>query len=342
MGGDTGPSLTVPALASSLSRYPSMTALVFGDETRVSYHLKKLDPALQQRVRVIHSEQIVDNSDRPSAALRHKRNSSMWAAIAAVKDGDADACVSAGNTGALMAMGKLQLSMLPGIDRPAICSAIPTLHGKSYLMDMGASLDCNAEQLHQYALLGTVLVRELEGIERPSVRLLNVGVEAIKGGEVLHQAATLLEQDRFINYQGFVEGDGIFQSAADIIICDGFVGNVALKTGEGLAKMVAQMIRETVKFNFVTRMAALLMYKPLRALSNRLNPSLYNGASLLGVNGILVKSHGGASVNGFSRAIDVAYREALQNLPQRLAPILQDYQKQQQQFQNQQPLQDAQ
>lgn len=325
MGGDYGPRITVPSLAETLHKNTSVSALLFGDQLSLNKHLSALpDKSLQERIEVYHCPQQVEGNDRPSNVIRNKRDSSMAQAIKAVAEGEADACISAGNTGALMAFGLLHLKTLPGILRPAICTTMPTMQGHSYILDLGANLDCSPQHLHQFAQLGSLVAGEMDGIANPKVCLLNVGEEENKGGDDLKQAAQMMEQDPLINYCGYLEGDGIFQGKSDVIVCDGFVGNVALKSSEGLVKMVSGMFREVITDNWMTRVAAFFMAGNIRRLRARLDPSHYNGAYLLGLNGVVVKSHGGANKQAYSNALQVAIDAAGHNLPEVLSPILKE------------------
>ncbi|MDC0517412.1 phosphate acyltransferase PlsX, partial [Porticoccaceae bacterium] len=250
------------------------------------------------------------------------RDSSMGLALQALAAGEAQAFISAGNTGAIMALGLYFVKALPGISRPAICTTVPTISGRSYVLDLGANPVCSAAQLYEFALLGALTASELESIESPSVRLLNVGEESNKGRDDIQQAAALLEADTEINYCGYIEGNGIFQGGTDVIVCDGFAGNVALKTSEGLATMVGARFREAVGRGWLARLALLLLHGPLLKLKVQLDPALYNGAYFLGLNGVVVKSHGSATQTAFVRALEVATAAAEHNLPDVLSPIL--------------------
>ena len=323
MGGDVGPSVTVAALLASLCKHTAASALLFGDRPRLVAELRYCkESSVLDRIEVHHCDLAVLDDDKPSSVVRHKQSSSMGLAVKAVADGEASACISSGNTGALMALGMSHLKTLPGISRPAICGTFPTAHGRSYVLDLGANLDCSAEQLAQFALLGSLTVTALEGIEEPTVRLLNVGSEQNKGGHVLGLAATLLTNEPLLNYQGFVEGDGIFNGATDVVVCDGFSGNVALKASEGVARLIKVMAKELFATSALTRFAAMLLRGPFSRLHFKLDPSGYNGAYLLGLNGVVVKSHGGATVAGFTQALDVTIEAAKHKLPALLLPLL--------------------
>jgi len=263
---------------------------------------------------------VVEMDEAPALALKHKKNSSMRLAINLVKAGDAQCCVSAGNTGALMATAKFVLKMLPGIDRPAIATTLPTQSGHTYVLDLGANVDCTAEHLLQFGIMGSILASAVDRKERPSVGLLNIGHEEMKGGEVVRQAGELLRQSP-INFHGNVEGDDVYKGTVDVVVCDGFVGNVALKTSEGLARMIAAILKEEFGRSLLTRLAGLAAMPVLRAIRHRLDGRRYNGASLLGLRGIVVKSHGSADAFAFQCALDAAFREASSGI---LARITQD------------------
>ena len=247
----------------------------------------------------------------------------MGLAINAVATRQVDACISAGNTGALMALGLINLKTLPGISRPAICTTFPTVEGRTYVLELGANIHSAAGQLHEFAILADLTARLLDNIGNPTVRLLNVGVEDIKGSEELQQASLLLEGDSSINYVGFIEGDGIFEGIADIVVCDGFSGNIALKTSEGFASMIAALLEDLFSKSWLARVSLSLVSRSFKDLKTKLDPALYNGAYLLGLNGVIVKSHGSASTKAFGHALDVAISAAENNLPKALAPLLQ-------------------
>ena len=325
MGGDLGPRVPVSALLEFLNSHSQVHALVFGDQTQVGEQISLSpfkDPSLLERIEVRHSDSEVADTDKPSAVIRHKRDSSMGLGLQSLATGEAQAFISAGNTGAIMALGLYFLKALPGISRPAICTTVPTISGHSYVLDLGANPVCSAAQLYEFALLGVLTVKELESIESPSVRLLNVGEESNKGREDIQQAAALLEADPEINYCGYIEGNGIFQGGTDVVVCDGFAGNVALKTSEGLATMVGARFREAVGRGWLARLALMLLRRPLLKLKAMLDPELYNGAYFLGLNGVVVKSHGSATQTAFVRALEVATQAAEHNLPEVLSPIL--------------------
>ena len=324
MGGDSGPRIIVAALVKSLRKHPTVSALLFGDQKCLQDELSLCtEQSLISRIDVCHSPNIVASTDQPSVALRRKRDTSMGMALRAVADDRASACISSGNTGMLMALGMLELKTLPGIARPAICTTLPTSQGHSYILDLGANLDCSTQQLVEFALLGSLTAQALDGLTSPQVRLLNVGEEVSKGSEVIKATADLLSDEPLINYAGFVEGDGIFKGLADVVVCDGFTGNVALKSSEGVARMIGGMIRESMGSSWLSRLLSLFMAGTLRDLRRRLDPAAYNGAYLLGLTKVVVKSHGGADEQAFGHALDVAIEAAKRNLPEVLTPILQ-------------------
>lgn len=321
MGGDFGVSVVVPAAVDALASDSSLRLLLVGDVEAIGAELQRLGRSEGERLRIQPASQVVEMDDLPSMALRTKKDSSMRVAIDQVKSGNADACVSAGNTGALMAIARFVLKMLPGIDRPAICTALPTIAGHTHMLDLGANAECSAEQLFQFAVMGSVLASAVDNIERPTVGLLNIGEEEIKGNEVVKDAARLLSASE-LNYTGYVEGDGIYKGAVDVVVCDGFTGNVSLKTGEGLAKMVRHFLQYEFGRGIFTKLAALVAYPVLKAFSRRLDPRRYNGASLLGLKGIVIKSHGGADVLAFANAIKIASLEVKKAVPERIASRL--------------------
>jgi len=270
------------------------------------------------RLTIRHSTQEVDMHESPSKALRLKKDSSMRVAIDMVRSGEADACVSAGNTGALMAIAKFVLKTIPGVDRPAIMAMVPALKGHTHVLDLGANVDCSAENLRQFAIMGYELVKAVEDIPNPSVGLLNIGSEDIKGNEQVKQAGKLIA-DSHVNFIGYVEGNDMYTGDVDIVVTDGFVGNVALKTSEGVAKMISQSIRDAFSRNMFTKISGLIARPALKALRHRIDPRQYNGASLVGLRGIVVKSHGNADRIAFARAIAVAEREVSQGVIQRIS-----------------------
>jgi len=317
MGGDIGSDVIIPAALQVLKTSGEALRLILvGQEDVLSAGLARLKAKGHPQISIHHASQLVSMDESPAQALRVKKDSSMRVAINLVKQGDADACVSAGNTGALMATARFVLKTLPGIDRPAICTTMPTVRGHVRVLDLGANVDSKAEHLLQFAVMGSVLAA-VNGIERPRVGLLNIGEEAIKGNEQVKEAARLLAVSD-LNYIGFVEGDGIYLDDVDVVVCDGFVGNVALKSSEGVAKLIRHYMTQEFKRNLLTRLAGLVALPVLRAFRRRIDPRHYNGASLLGLPGIVIKSHGGADALAFANAIRVAILEVEQAVPQRI------------------------
>ncbi|WP_106593172.1 phosphate acyltransferase PlsX [Marinobacterium halophilum] len=325
MGGDFGPRITVPAALDALRRHPSLNILLVGHQQQILPLLKHCDSALRVRIELLHAETVVAMNERPTFALRRRQDSSMYMALQSVAQGRAQACVSAGNTGALMVLGRGILQMLPGIDRPAITSTVPTAAGHCHMLDLGANVDCSAEHLLQFAIMGSVMLRAVERIESPTVALLNIGAEEIKGNEQVKLASRLLTERTGLNYIGFIEGDGVFSGEADLVVCDGFVGNIALKSSEGLARLISCKVRQSFSRNLYRRLLALLARPLIRELQQQLDPGLHNGASLLGLQGIVVKSHGGANHDCFGYAIDKAVAEAEMNIPERISKQLEHY-----------------
>jgi glycerol-3-phosphate acyltransferase PlsX len=302
MGGDHGPQVTVRAALDFLRRREDVRVVLVGIEDRIRPFLAGSDDS---QLMVRHAGEVVGMDEPPGLALRAKKNSSMRVAVDLVGGGEADACVSAGNTGALMAISRFVLKMLSGIDRPAICTVLPTVSGHVHMLDLGANVDCSPEHLLQFAIMGTSLAGAIEHRDRPSVGLLNIGEEAIKGNEVVKRAAELLK-DSGLNFVGNVEGNGLYKGHAEVVVCDGFVGNVALKASEGLAEMLAAFLRQEFGRNPLTRLAALVALPVIRNFRRRIDPRCYNGACLLGLKGIVVKSHGSADVFAFGHALDRA------------------------------------
>jgi phosphate acyltransferase len=309
MGGDVGASVVIPGAAISLSRHPDTEFLLFGDKPAIERELAK-QPAMQGASRIIHTDVAVSMSDKPSQALRRgRKTSSMWLAIDAVKKGEADVAVSAGNTGALMAMARFNLRTLPGVDRPAIAAVWPTLKGDSVVLDLGATIGGDAQHLVDMAVMGSAMARVLLNIDRPSVGLLNIGVEEIKGHEEIREAGELLRAMNLpdMQYVGFVEGDGIGKGVADVIVTEGFSGNIALKAAEGTARQISDFLREALSRTWQTKLGYVLAKRAFRELRDKLDPRKSNGGVLLGLRGLVVKSHGGADAEGFAYAVDVGY-----------------------------------
>jgi glycerol-3-phosphate acyltransferase PlsX len=309
MGGDHGPKVTVPAAIVFAKANADARLLLVGREPDLRAELGGAATGAGLQLEIRHASEIVGMDDPPAQAMRAKKDSSMRVAVDLVKSGDAQACVSAGNTGALMAISRFVLKMLPGIDRPAIASVLPTINGKNtYVLDLGANVDCSAQNLLEFAVMGAMLASAVEHLERPSIGLLNIGEEAIKGNEVAKQAAELLRASS-LNFHGNVEGDDIYKGTTDVVVCDGFVGNVAIKSSEGLARLLATFLREEFDRNLLTRLAAILAWPVLSAFKRRVDPGRYNGASLLGLRGVVVKSHGSADLPAFGFALDRAAEE---------------------------------
>jgi glycerol-3-phosphate acyltransferase PlsX len=302
MGGDHGPSVTVPAALAYVRRDPSCSLLLVGLQDVLAAELKRLGAEHEPRMSIVHASEVVSMDEPPAQALRLKKDSSMRVAMDLVKDGRAQAAVSAGNTGALMAISKVVLKMLPGIDRPAIASILPTIKGHTYVLDLGANVDCTSEHLFQFAVMGSILVSVLESIERPSIGLLNIGEEEIKGNEVVKGAAELLRASD-LNFFGNIEGNDIYKGTTDVVVCDGFVGNVALKTSEGLAQMIGTFLREEFSRGPLRKLMYLVARPVIQAFRNRVDHRRYNGASLLGLRGVVVKSHGSSDAYGFEQAV---------------------------------------
>lgn len=323
MGGDHGCAVTVPAAVSFVNREPGAELILVGREEAIRAELKKHRALDHPRLSILHAEEVVAMDDPVEVALRRKKDSSMRVAVSLVKDGRAQACVSAGNTGALMAISRYVLKTLPGVDRPAICTLIPNQKDKpTYMLDLGANVDCEPHHLHQFAMMGSALVASSEGLAKPTVGLLNIGEEDIKGNEVVKQTAQLLRADHekgVLNFYGNVEGDDIFKGTTDIVVCDGFVGNVVLKSAEGLGRFFKVVLTTEFKSNPFNMLGALLARGALKAISKRMNPSRYNGASLLGLRGLVFKSHGGADAYAYEWAIRRAYDAAMHDLIARIS-----------------------
>lgn len=317
MGGDHGPHVTIPAALKALAEDDQLNIVLVGLEDAIQAELKAQNASTNSRLRIHHASEVVLMDESPQSAMKNKKDSSMRVAINLTKSGEAHACVSAGNTGALMATARFVLKMLPGIERPAIASALPSEKGNTYMLDLGANADCTAEQLLQFAVMGAMLVSSIEHKKNPSVGLLNIGSEDIKGNEVVKQTAELLRESH-LNFYGNIEGDDIFKGTTDVVVCDGFVGNVALKTTEGLAHMMGSFLTEEFKRNFITKMMAFIAMPVLKAFKKRLDPRRYNGASFLGLRGVVVKSHGGADAVAFYHAIHVAVEEARNGVLRRI------------------------
>jgi phosphate acyltransferase len=323
MGGDFGPRSIVQASIACLFATPSLHLTLVGQAPLIEGLIARHSGVDRSRLRVVNASEVIAMDERPSQALRSKPDSSMRVALGLLAEGQVQACVSAGNTGALMALSRFVLKTLPGIDRPAMIAAIPTQRGYCQLLDLGANVDCSAEHLYQFAVMGSVAAEAL-GVPRPRVALLNIGTEDIKGNQQVKLAATLLQAAPGLNYIGFVEGDGVYRGEADVVVCDGFVGNILLKSSEGLATMIGARIESLFQQNVFTRVVGALALPMLKRLRADLAPARHNGASFLGLQGIVVKSHGAAGVQGFQSAIQRALIEIQENLPQRLGGRLEE------------------
>ena len=321
MGGDYGPRVTIPAALAILKQDSELKVILVGLNDAIEAELRALKTKLNSRLSIHHASELVSMDESPQSALKNKKDSSMRVAINLVKDGLADACVSAGNTGALMATSRFVLKTLPGIDRPAIAGVLPSKSGMTHMLDLGANADCTPEHLLQFAIMGSVLVSCVRNKPKPTVGLLNIGSEDIKGNEVVKQTAELLKASN-LNFYGNVEGDDIYKGTTDLVVCDGFVGNVALKTSEGLANLMGGFLKEEFKKNPITKLMALISMPVLSAFRKRLDPRCYNGASFLGLRGIVVKSHGGADAFAFRHAIIKAVEEARSGVLERISEHL--------------------
>ncbi|MDT8310599.1 MAG: phosphate acyltransferase PlsX [Methylophaga sp.] len=328
MGGDHGPQVVIPAAISALQKHQDVELILVGDEVTLQAALVQLNFTDKARLHIHHASQVVAMDESPQAALRSKKDSSMRVAINLVKEGTAAACVSAGNTGALMATARFVLKTLPGIERPAIITALPTMKGHCYVLDLGANVDSSAEHLVQFALMGSVLAELVDGKKQPTVGLLNIGAEEIKGSERVKEAARLLSQTD-LNYVGFVEGDGLYRGEVDVLVCDGFVGNVLLKASEGVAHMIRHYLRNSFKRNLFTKFAAMVAYPVLNHFRKELDPRAYNGANFIGLQGIVIKSHGGADNFAFANAINIAVIEARKDIPNNISKHLETLQERQ-------------
>lgn len=318
MGGDFGPRVTIPATLDALKRYSNLSAKLVGHSEAITPLLKHLNADIACRLEVIHAPDTISMSEKPSRTLRSGQESSMYKALNLVSENKAQACVSAGNTGALMVLGRYILRTLPGIDRPAIISSIPTVSGHCYMLDLGANVDCSAEHLLQFAIMGSVMVAAVEEKEQPTVGLLNIGQEEVKGNEQVKLASRLIEEKGELNYIGYVEGDDLYKGKADVVVCDGFVGNIALKSSEGLARLISQKFQASFKQGFYRRILAFMASPILNELKTQMDPSRRNGASLLGLQGIVIKSHGSANKTCFGYALDQAVAEIAQNVPSKI------------------------
>ncbi|QDF96833.1 phosphate acyltransferase [Azoarcus sp. DD4] len=327
MGGDHGPVVTLPAVFAFLRSHADARAIVVGREEVLAPLLTPVAGEFGDRLVLQAATEVVGMDEAPANAMRSKKDSSMRVAVDLVKSGVAAAAVSAGNTGALMAISRFVLKTLPGIDRPAIATVLPSRNGRTYVLDLGANVDCTPEHLLQFGIMGAMLVSAVEHIDRPTVGLLNIGEEAIKGNEVVKQAGELLRTSG-LNFTGNVEGDQIYKGAVDVVVCDGFVGNVALKTSEGLAQMLATFLREEFSRNWLTKLMAVVALPALKRFKKRVDHRRYNGASLLGLRGVVVKSHGSADAFAFEQAIaraaDAASNRLIERIEERMATMNQE------------------
>lgn len=319
MGGDHGPSVVVPAAVRMVEAHPDLELVLVGHPDKIKKFLKH---SHHPRLMIKPAYEEIGMDESFTTALRSKKDSSMRVAINLVKDNQAQACVSAGNTGALVAIARFVLKTLPGIDKPAICGLIPTRTQKLVrFLDLGAVVDSKPEHLLQFALMATILSTAIDKIENPSVGLLNIGHEDIKGNELVKQTAVLLQSNAALNYAGYIEADEVYNGKIDIIVCDGFVGNVALKASEGIAKLILYYIKRAFNKNFMTKLIGLIALPILKSLHKEIDPSRYNGASLIGLKGIVIKSHGGANIIGFSRAIEEAMLQVKSNILEEITSI---------------------
>ena len=323
MGGDRGPQAVLPAALSVLATDRSVDFLLVGLPDTLEHARRAGGTRYGDRLRFLEATEVVGMDEAPADALRRKRNSSMRLAIEAVRSGDADACVSSGNTGALMATARYVLKTLPGVDRPAIISAVPCMGGYTYMLDLGANIGCTAHHLLEFAIMGTVVAEGMLDIQGARVALLNIGLEDIKGDDLVREAAELLSRST-LNYVGYIEGDGIFNGKADVVVSDGFVGNVALKTMEGVAGFIATILSDEFRRNPLRQVQGVAASTALHAVRERLDSRRYNGASLVGLNGIVIKSHGAADEIAFETAVNRAIVEARKGVPVRIANLMEE------------------
>lgn len=321
MSGDHGAPVVLPAATNMLAERDELTLLIVGDEPRIGAQVEQLAREYPGRVELIHADEVVGMDELPSRALRGKKRSSMRLAINAVKNGQAHACVSAGNTGALMATARFVLKTLPHIDRPAIISRIPSLDGYTLMLDLGANVECTADHLVQFAVMGDVVAHAVHDQASPRVALLNIGEEEIKGNDAIREAGQRLAASD-LNYIGYVEGTDVFLGDVDVVVCDGFSGNVALKSSEGVAKLIGMMLREEFSRNALTKLSALAARPVLKSFARRIDPGNYNGASFVGLQGTVIKSHGSADVNAFANAIRIAIVETEYDVPKKIESLL--------------------
>ena len=317
MGGDYGPKVTVPAALSVLESVNELSIVLIGDQDQIRHYLAKSNKSSDSRIEVHHASQVVEMHEPPVQALRRKKDSSLRVAIDLVKQGKVKACISAGNTGALMAVAHVVLRTFPGIHRPAIITQIPTLKGHVSLLDLGANVDCASRDLLQFGIMGTTFVKHMDNIDNPRVALLNIGIEDIKGNQVIKEASALFQSSE-LNYQGYVEGDAIFDGDVDVIVCDGFAGNIALKASEGASKFIQHALRTEFQKNFIRKLSGLIAIPTMKSVKARIDPRVYNGAALIGLQGTVIKSHGGADQLAFSYALRKAVTEIFNDVPARI------------------------
>lgn len=322
MGGDFGLRVTVPAAVQALSHFPELKVILVGDKPAIAHQLSQIGYEPNARLSISHSDRVISNSEKPSLALRNSAGSSMGVAIDLVSDGQADACVSGGNTGALMALSRFRLKLLPGIDRPALVSALPTTSGnRTWMLDLGANVSSDADSLFQFAVMGSALAEQHLG--RPArVAILNIGAEEIKGNDLVKRCAEMLNQTQAVNYIGYIEGNQLLDDVADVIVCDGFVGNVCLKACEGTAQLFIDKLKAKLLASSIKGWIARILFSELFTELKTLNPDQYNGASLLGLRGIVIKSHGSADVSAVVNAISEAVHEVKRQVPSRISDRL--------------------
>lgn len=334
MGGDIGPRVTIPASIKALEKDPELSLLLFGDSNQITPLLNNISSNIRSRLTVCHTSLEITDEKGLSFALRHSKGTSMRLAIESVQKGESNACVSGGNTGVLMGLSKIILQPLEGIERPALVSILPTMQGdRSVMLDLGANIDCSAENLYQFALMGSIFAESCLGLVYPRIALLNIGIEEIKGSKAIKDAAELLKQKTMLNYIGFIEGDSLLNGKADVIVQDGFVGNVALKTIEGVAHNMVSLFKGETSVNKKTHICKLILGRLIKNLFLKgsyqrlkyINPDQYNGASLLGLTSVVVKSHGGANIDAFAYAIADAALQARQNIPSKILSGLEKY-----------------
>ena len=323
MSGDHGVSSSVPAAIESIEKFDDMFLILVGDQDKINPLISDKIKILENtRYKILHTKESINMDDEIISAIRGKKKSSMRLGINAVKNKDADACVSAGNTGALMALSKIILKTIPGIDRPAICGSLPTKSGQFHMLDLGANVECSAKHLYQFSLMGSALVQSLELNNKPVIGLLNIGSEEFKGNDTIKSAGQLISKST-LNYAGFVEGEDMFSGKFDVVVADGFAGNIALKSIEGVAKVISHFIKTEFTKNMFTKLSALISLPVLKSVKQRVDPREYNGASLVGLQGVVVKSHGGADSYAFSQAINTAYYEVKNELLNKIESLIQ-------------------